>query len=139
MPGSRTRPRKKPNRISADQVARTIDTGVKWALGAAGERRVVRRTDGRLQFVGQSVPALAKLLGAGSTEHAVGKIRCAKAGEADQLSLLVRTRRPILALNLGRHLDRSYIVVGPLAPSAGKIAGPHQAKVDLWLLRRCEA
>ncbi|MGY4427815.1 hypothetical protein ACVWWO_000292 [Bradyrhizobium sp. F1.13.1] len=85
-------------------------------LRAARERGVVGITDRILQVGADLVPALRELGFARPAEDAIGKLRRAKPGKADQLPLLLNSRGPLLGRDLGGEPDRRDIVAGALLP-----------------------
>src|SRR5258708_11432198 len=104
-------------------------------LGAAGERGVVPRADSRLQRCADLLPAVAEIIFARAPEDAVGKLRCAKAGEANELRLFVGGGGTLIGLDRGRKSDRREIVTCPVPPrfrkttrsSEGEILSPSPA------------
>ncbi len=89
-------------------------------LGAAGKRRIVGLVDCRLEQAAEILPAVAKLDLARPAEHAVGKFAGAKAGEANELLLLLPHRRPILLLDLPGDKDGGNIRFRTLLPAGRK-------------------
>ncbi len=69
-------------------------------LGTARERGVVNIIDRVLQIGADRVPALRELGLARPAEDAIGKLRRAEAGKADQSPLLLNRRGPLLGLDL---------------------------------------
>ena len=86
-------------------------------LRAARERSVGPGVDKPLELSTDLLPAFPECVLAWTPEDAVGEPGRAKAGEADQVCLFVRRRRPIFGLDHRREPDRCEIIARAIAPA----------------------
>ena len=98
-------------------------------LGATRQRGVVGIVDGVLQL-GDLVPTFRKGGLARAAEDAIGELRGAEAGEADQPLLLVARGGPFIGLDLRREPYRRDAVAGALLPAFGEAAVAGKMKID---------
>ena len=98
-------------------------------LGAARERGVVEIADRLLQLRSDRLPALAEFCLTRSPEYKVGEFGSAKAGEADELFLLLGHRRSLVGLDRRSKPDRGDIVARAILPALRQHAVVREMKV----------
>ncbi|OWK25542.1 hypothetical protein AJ87_08970 [Rhizobium yanglingense] len=98
-------------------------------LRAAGKRCVVGARDSGLEVSAELVPTRCEGLFAWPTKDAVGKIRSAETGEADELSLFLRRGSALLVDNLRRQPDRRDVCGCPVLPAFRQAAIGRKSEV----------
>jgi hypothetical protein len=91
-------------------------------LGATRQRSVFGSGDSLFENSADLGPAGAKPVFARTTEHGIGELGSAEAGEADEPGLFFWRGRAMFGLDVGGEPDRSQVVAGALLPTLGQAA-----------------